>query len=82
MKKFAISIIALAALSTVAFAEGQRDEDLIQAGILKSGNGTQSSGASAGSYAFATVGNSGTRSAFFLATQNAEASERSGNNSQ
>jgi hypothetical protein len=40
MKKIAISLIALAALSTASFADG-RDDDLRASGILRSGYGTQ-----------------------------------------
>ena len=78
MKKFAISLIALAALSTAVLAEGKRDDDLAQAGILKSGYGTQLNGTSTGSYALSVGRTSG--NAFVLATQNAEANVRSTDN--
>ena len=80
MNKLAISLIALAALSTASFAEGSRDEDLREAGILKSGYGTQVNSTPTADYAFATVGQNNGGSAYELARQNAEASVLSTDN--
>ena len=79
MKKIAISLIALAALSTASFADG-RDDDLRASGILRSGYGTQLNSNSTGSNAIAAVNkNTGALTAFELASQNAVANVRSDN---
>ena len=71
MKKFAISLIALAALSTASLAEGRRDDDLRQSGILNSGYGTQLNGTSTGVNAFAVEKTVGALTAYELASQKA-----------
>jgi hypothetical protein len=76
MNKIAISLIALAALSTASFAEG-RDHDLYASGA---GYPTQLSGTSTDSNALAVEKNTGALTAFELASQNAAESVRSGNN--
>ena len=79
MKKIAISLIALAALSTASFAEG-RNDDLRDSGILRSGYGTQQAVNSTGGNALAVVGkHAGALTAFELASQNAVDSVRSDN---
>ena len=80
MKKFAISLIALAALSTASFAEGSRDEDLREAGIVKSGYGTPVNSTPTGVYAFATLGQSHGGTAYDVARQNAAAAVLSTDN--
>jgi len=81
MNKFAISLIALAALSTASFAEGSRDEDLRQSGILKSGYGTELSNSAANAYFLAVDGqHTGALTAFELASQKAVESVRSTDN--
>ena len=76
MNKIAISLIALAALSTASFAEG-RNDDLRESGILRSGYGTQQNDNSTGSYALAAVNkNAGALTAFELAIKNAADNER------
>ena len=80
MKKIAISILALAALSTASFAEG-RDEDLRDSGILRSGYGAQQNGNSTETYALAAIGkHAGSLTAFELASQKAVENVRSDNN--
>jgi len=59
MKKITISLLALAALSTAALADGRRDDDLRHSGLLKSGYGTQLNGNSTSDYALAAVDTSG-----------------------
>ena len=73
MKKFAISLLALAALSTASFAE-DRDHDLYASGA---GYPTQLGGTSTASNALAAVNkNAGALTAFELASQNAVENER------
>ena len=80
MNKIAISLIALAALSTASFAS-DRNDDLRQSGILKSGYGAELNNSPASAYSLAIVGkHTGSGTAFELATQNAEASVRSTDN--
>ena len=79
MNKIAISLIALAALSTASFADGHAD-DLRASGVLLSGYGTQLNETSTGSNAIVEVNkNTGALTAFELASQNAVDSVRSDN---
>jgi hypothetical protein len=76
MNKIAISLIALAALSTASFA-ADHDDDLRTSGVLLSGYGTQLNGNSTGSNAIVAVNkNTGALTAFELAGQNAVESVR------
>ena len=75
MKKFAISLLALAAVSTVAFADG-RNDDLRHSGLLKGGYGTQLNGTSTSDYALAAVETSGVPTAYELIQQRAVESNR------
>jgi hypothetical protein len=77
MKKFAISLLALAAVSTAAFADGSRDDDLRHSGLLKSGYGTQLNGNSTDDYALVAVKTSGgAPTAYELVQQRAAESNR------
>ena len=79
MKKFAISLIALAAISTASFA-ADRDEDLLHSGLFSAGYGMQINGNSTSNEAFIVAKKwTNAPTAYEIAIMNAIENERNNN---